>query len=200
MTRSRKYLSVNTNRLKTWLILGLFVLTTLGCADSQKSDAYGQFEAIETTVSSEQSGKLMKFTVDEGDQLSSGQNVGLVDSATLAMQKDELESRLASTKAKINSVNAKVEVQKEELKLARSNLNRVEALKTDQAATDQLDEMAHVMFGGTTHEPAIRLSQRLVDLLRVLQGQKTRRGFGGGQGVRGADHRRGGLTRRGAGG
>ena len=34
----------------------------------------------------------------------------------------------------------------------------------DRAASQQLDAMAHVMFGGLTHEPAIRLGQRLVDL------------------------------------
>jgi adenosylmethionine-8-amino-7-oxononanoate aminotransferase len=34
----------------------------------------------------------------------------------------------------------------------------------DAAAHAQIDHMAHVMFGGLTHEPAITLAQRLVDL------------------------------------
>jgi adenosylmethionine---8-amino-7-oxononanoate aminotransferase len=34
----------------------------------------------------------------------------------------------------------------------------------DQAIADQLGKMAHVMFGGLTHEPAVRLAERLVQI------------------------------------
>ncbi len=34
----------------------------------------------------------------------------------------------------------------------------------DRAAREQLDRMAHVMFGGLTHEPGVRLAERLIGL------------------------------------
>jgi adenosylmethionine-8-amino-7-oxononanoate aminotransferase len=36
--------------------------------------------------------------------------------------------------------------------------------RLDAAVRAQLDDMAHVMFGGLTHEPAVRLARRLVEL------------------------------------
>jgi adenosylmethionine-8-amino-7-oxononanoate aminotransferase len=39
--------------------------------------------------------------------------------------------------------------------------------RLDAAVREQLERMAHVMFGGLTHEPAVRLAERLVEIAPV---------------------------------
>jgi len=119
---------------------GVFML--MGCSSEEKSDAYGQFEATETIVSSKTSGELLSFIADEGDQLKAGQQVGLVDTTQLQLRKEELESQLESTRSQIENINAQVAVQQEQLQTALTDLQRTQALFKDSAATQQqLDDI-----------------------------------------------------------
>ncbi len=53
-----------------WFFYTVPMLVLLaGCASEDTSDAYGQFEATEISISSEVSGKLIKYTINEGDRL-----------------------------------------------------------------------------------------------------------------------------------
>jgi HlyD family secretion protein len=121
--------------------IGGVLLLFTGCTGNEKSDAYGQFEAVETTISSKASGELLSFDVKEGRNLKKGQQVGLIDTTQLWLKMKELQSRLVATQSKITSINAEIEVQKEQLQTARTNLKRIKAMLKDSAAThQQLDE------------------------------------------------------------
>ena len=69
------------------LLIGLLIV---GCSSKKTADAYGNFEAIETIVSAEASGKLIDFNLVEGQVLGHGQHVATVDSTLPALQKLEL--------------------------------------------------------------------------------------------------------------
>jgi HlyD family secretion protein len=121
-------------------ILALLLIAS-GCNSEEKSDAYGQFEAVETTISSEVAGKLLEYQVEEGDQLGEKQSVGLVDTTRLVLQEQELKAKMESVQSQIANINAQVEVRKEELALAETNLERTKAMRQDNAATaQQLDD------------------------------------------------------------
>lgn len=119
------------------ILVAVLGFITMSCSENGKSDAYGQFEATETTISAELTGTLLMFQVDEGDQLKKNQRVGLIDTTQPALKKQQLKAKLKSVAANITSVNAKVAVQKEELELAMTNLKRTQALIQDHAATQQ---------------------------------------------------------------
>lgn len=129
------------NRIKILLILLGISWLAAGCSGEEKSDAYGQFEATETTISSKTSGELLSFSPDEGDELKANQQVGLVDTTQMELKKQELKSQLAATKSKIENINAQIAVQKEQLQTAMTDLKRIQSLAKDNAATQkQLDD------------------------------------------------------------
>lgn len=130
-----------TGNISIAVILLAAVLMT-GCTGSEKSDAYGQFEATETTISSRASGELLAFTAGEGKRLKAKQEVGKVDTTILKLKKQELVASLEAIQSKIENINAEVEVLKEQLNTALTNRNRIEALVKDSAATQQqLDDI-----------------------------------------------------------
>lgn len=104
-------------------------------------DAAGAFESIETIVSTEASGTLMQFNVEEGQTLKPGQFVGYVDSLQLYYKKQQLLAQIASTTSQLPDIPVQTAALKAQLAEAEKNQTRVQNLfKANAATQQQLDD------------------------------------------------------------
>jgi len=130
---------------KSVYILGLVTLSLsiLSCiGDNGKADGYGNFEATEITISAENSGKLMRFNVKEGDLLNKGDFLGFIDTIPLALKQEQLEISKAVVSSKSRGVLSQIAVLNAKLKTANANKERAENLVADNAGTQkQLDDI-----------------------------------------------------------
>lgn len=120
----------------------LFGLIFTSCSKTEISDAYGQFEVDEITISAETSGTLLQFDVEEGMKLESGMQVGLIDTTQLHLKKRELQASMQSVHTNIDKLNAQAEIYEEQLQTAQKELNRFLNLKETNAATQQQIDQA----------------------------------------------------------
>lgn len=119
------------------------VLLLFSCSNNNgKFDATGTFEATETIVSSEATGKLLWFTLEEGQVLKKGQKVGVIDSTQLYLTKLQLwESQKAVLAGKPN-IRTQVEATKREIDNTLVEKRRIENLvKGEVANQKQLDDI-----------------------------------------------------------
>ena len=128
----------------TNIIIGtiLFAGTLISCNNNSKADGYGNFEAVETTISAEGNGKLIQFNLNEGDILKQGDLVGVIDTIQLALKKQQIEASKKVIIAQSKSILSQLEVLKAQLNTAKQSQKRIENMIIDSAATQQqLDDV-----------------------------------------------------------
>ena len=136
---------------KITLITALAAITA--CNHKNDFDASGNFIADEVIVSAEQNGRLIDYTVQEGQTISEGQKVGQINVEVLKLQKQQVEATIASLKEKTLSsddqaalIRSQYEVQKAQLEQQQRELARVQQLVAGGAATQkQLDDLTAVV-------------------------------------------------------
>ncbi len=72
----------------------------MACNHKNDFDASGNFIADEVIVSAEQNGRLIDYTVQEGQTINEGQKVGQINVEVLKLQKQQVEATIASLKEK----------------------------------------------------------------------------------------------------
>ncbi len=106
------------------------------------SDAYGNFEATTSTVSSEAKGQLLFLHVEEGQQLKAGQLIGLVDTTHLHLQRQQIRATIQTLPKKLRNTIADIEVlenRKANMIRERDRVSRL--LKKKAATSKQLDDI-----------------------------------------------------------
>lgn len=123
------------------ITLALFVLAACK-SGKQQSDAFGNFEATETIVSSEAAGKLLAMNASEGNQIEAGQLIALVDTTELYLKKLQTEGQLDASATKKQNVAAQINVYKEQKKTIGITQQRIAKMFGEKAATQQqLDDV-----------------------------------------------------------
>jgi len=129
----------------TYKILFIIITTLLlfSCGgNSGKFDATGTFESEEIIVSTEATGKLLQFDVEEGAELKANQIVGLVDTTQLYLKKKQLEASIKAIINKFPDITTQLATIQEQIETAEREKNRIENLvKSNAATTKQLDDI-----------------------------------------------------------
>lgn len=112
-------------------------LLALGsCTDrSREFDACGQIEATEVLVSAEANGRIIALQVTEGDKLTAGEVVGVIDSVQTYLQKKELVRKRSNTQTKWVDIDRQLASQYAQLNKLKSDRERYQALEAKDAAT-----------------------------------------------------------------
>ncbi len=119
------------------------MLLAMGCSDPKnEADAFGNFEAREVIVASETAGRLLQFTVQEGQELVPGMAVGVVDTTQISLQLEELAARRRQVGTRTSTIVTQIDVLKQQVEVLEKERARVERLVAAGAATSkQLDDI-----------------------------------------------------------
>lgn len=111
------------------------VVLAASCGTEAEFDAQGTFEATEVVVSSEATGRILNFEVEEGMTVEANQMVGAIDSVQLHLQRKQLVAQQSALLGSRPDVKKQVAALREQIAKQNEELHRVENMLKDGAAT-----------------------------------------------------------------
>lgn len=109
------------------------------CGGNEKAyDATGTFEATETTVYAEQSGALLSFSVNEGDMIEAGKEVGLIDTTQTWLKIQQLDATKEVYQSQKPDMERQIAATRQQLSKAQQDEQRYRELVADGAAPSKM--------------------------------------------------------------
>ena len=123
---------------KIYVLAGV-ALMMAACGGNEKAyDATGTFEATETTVYAEQSGALLSFSVNEGDQIEAGKEVGLIDTTQTWLKIRQLDATKEVYQSQKPDMERQIAATRQQLSKAQQDEQRYRELVADGAAPSKM--------------------------------------------------------------
>jgi len=128
----------------------LLLALILGCkSNTNRSDAYGNFEAEESLISAETGGKIILMNRSKGDLVNIGDVLAIIDTTQLHLQKQSLLSQQETILSQKNGIETQVDI----LLAERENLvrdqeryqNLLDTKAIPQKQKDDIDGIINVM-------------------------------------------------------
>ena len=125
--------------MKKIMITAIVALMMAACGGSEKTyDATGTFEATETTVYAEQSGALLTFDVNEGDNIGANNEVGLIDTTQTWLKIQQLDATKQVFQSQKPDVERQIAATRQQLTKALQDEQRYKELVADGAAPSKM--------------------------------------------------------------
>ena len=123
---------------KIYVLAGV-ALMMAACGGNEKAyDATGTFEATETTVYAEQSGALLTFSVNEGDHIEAGKEVGLIDTTQIWLKIRQLDATKEVYQSQKPDMERQIAATRQQLSKAQQDEQRYRELVADGAAPSKM--------------------------------------------------------------
>lgn len=141
--------------MKKTVIFSIIILTLFSCKKTADYDASGTFEADEIMVTAEATGEILELKLNEGQELTENQQIGMIDGKGVELQKEQVLASINAIDEKTNSANPQIQVLQSQMNSQKANIsvlqeqlstairerNRVSNLvKSDAATKKQLDD------------------------------------------------------------
>ncbi|HMU46443.1 MAG TPA: efflux RND transporter periplasmic adaptor subunit [Chitinophagaceae bacterium] len=137
-------------KLKPFLSIVVAAVLLAACnGNGNDFDASGTFEADEVIVSSELSGKITSFNLEEGMMIPKDSIIGTIDATNIALQKEQVEASIEALNQKTADVSPQVKLLQDQIAVQKSQLDNLlhertrteNLLKADAATQKQLDDI-----------------------------------------------------------
>lgn len=127
-------------------VLSTIAIILQGCKHTADYDATGTFEATDVTISAETTGKIMMLDISEGDSVTAGQKLAVIDTCVLALQQKQILSQRQSARSSSPDISAQVASLRSQIAHQQHETERLRRLLADGATTQkQYDDAAAML-------------------------------------------------------